>query len=139
MPKVITRSSSGTLSSSDREQLSTLSEMLASKVLKRSTNQGDSGYGSSSYLERTEAISLYSDHTFVWRKESFSSVSSGGLSMPSEQKRSTSGQWTAQIVEGKPALVLWNGDELVTWWHARSGGSGIQYLDQDRWERYKME
>ncbi len=37
------------------------------------------------------------------------------------------------------ALILRSGDSIVAWWHTKDGGTGIQHLDGEQWERYRID
>lgn len=113
-----------------------LTSVLRGKVLRRADNHYEGGYsGGSSYYETSHALFLYEDGTFRYHQKTVTSISAGGMSLPSERADSHSGTWGVQFVKDEPALVLRNADRSVlTWWHTRTG-SGIQYLDGKPWTR----
>lgn len=76
---------------------------------------------------------LYADSTFRLEKTVFRSVSSGGFSVPSEEKSAGEGTWAVEVVEDRPALVLRQDGSVVQWWHTEEGGTGIQYLNGKAW------
>ena len=129
---------------SDEEQkqkatIETLTSILRGKKLQREENQSDRDYsGGGFYSEKSEAIYLFADQTCRHEKRTFSSVSGGGLSLPSESKRTTEGRWAVEIVAGMPHLVLRKDGSVVESWRTRDGGVGVQYLNGVRWGRYKM-
>ena len=116
-----------------------LKDALSGRVLRREENGYEGDYsGGSSYWERRRALSLYDDGTFYLDEQSFTTISSGGMSLPSENRETAQGTWTVQDVEGRPALALWNEDDTsLTWWHVAHDVSdpGAVYLDGEPWSR----
>jgi hypothetical protein len=121
--------------------LAELQQALTGKLLSHTENQSDRDYsGGSSYFERTQKLSLYPDGTFRFDLRTFTRVSSSGISLPSENSSSDEGTWRVQMVKEKPGLVLLRADgSVLTWWHTRSGGAGVQYLDEVAWKRFRLE
>ena len=120
--------------------LDSLTSLLQGKVLRRTESRVDGGAsGVFSSSETKHGLFLYADGTFRLEKTVFTSVSSGGFSVPSEEKSAGEGTWAVEVVEDKPALVLRQDGSVVLWWHTEDGGSGIQYLDGKPWDRYYIK
>ena len=117
--------------------LERLAKALEGKVLRRTvSNVGGGVSGVISSSEIKYGLFLYADGTFRFETTEFTSVSSGGYGMPSEEKRSSEGTWAVEMIEDRPALVLRQEGSIVRWWYAEDGGSGSQYLNGERWDRY---
>lgn len=122
-----------------RRTLERLTQVLAGKVLRRTdSNVGGGVSGVFSSSQKKYGLFLFEDGTFSFETSEFVSVSSGGYSIPSEEKRSGEGTWVVEVIEDKPALVLMQEGSIVQWWHTEDGGPGAQYLDGERWDRYKI-
>jgi hypothetical protein len=110
---------------------------LRGKVLRRTESGvggGVSGVFSSSQIKY--ALFLFEDDTFSYEITEFRSVSSGGYSIPSEEKRTAKGIWEVRILDDKPFLVLVQGGSIVKSWQNAIGDEGIHLLDGERWNRY---
>lgn len=110
---------------------------LRGKVLRRTeanVSGGVSGVFSSSQTKY--ALFLFEDNTFSYEIIEFRSVSSGGASIPSEDKRTAKGTWEVQILDDKPFLVLEQEGSIVKRWRNGIGGEGIHLLDDVPWNRY---
>ena len=122
-----------------RQRVESLTAVLSGKILKRVQNQSDRDYsGGGFYSVQSESISLFADATFRFEKRSFSSVSSGGLSLPCERKLVEIGTWAVECAGDDACLVLRKGNAVFRTWKTRDGGTGVQYLDGTPWERYRM-
>jgi hypothetical protein len=120
-----------------KQTLERLTKALEGRVLRRTvSNVGGGVSGVFSSSETKYGLFLYEDGTFRFEITEFTSVSSGGYSVPSEEKRSGEGMWAIEMIEEKPALVLKQEGSIVRWWHTEDGGSGVQYLNGERWDRY---
>jgi hypothetical protein len=126
--------------SREKKAIEDLTAVLRGKKLQRERNQPDRDYsGGGFYHEESETLHLFPNHTFRYEKGSFSTVSGGGLSLaPSEQERTDEGTWAVETHEGAPHLVLRKDGSVYRNWRTRDGGKGVQYLDGERWERYRM-
>ncbi len=125
--------------SREKAKLENLPSILGGKKLQREENQSNRDYsGGGFYSEKSEAIYLFADHTFRHEKRTFSSVSGGRLSLPSESKRTAEGKWAVEMVAGESHLVLRKDGSVVESWRTSDGGMGVQYLNGVRWSRYKM-
>lgn len=126
--------------SREKKAIESLTAVLRGKKLQREQNQPDRDYSCGGfYHEEVETLHLFADHTFRYEKRKFSAISSGGLALPpSEQKRTEEGTWAVEIIEGAPHLVLRMDGSVCKSWRTRDGGVGVQYLDSEGWERYKM-
>jgi len=116
-----------------------LTSLLRGKVLRR--READVGGGVSgviSSVEKKYALFLYPDGTFLYEERTFTSVTSGGFTVPSEQNKSGKGTWSVDAVAGKPALVLKQDGTVSKWWHTREAGPGMQYLGDQEWHRYSI-
>lgn len=114
---------------------------LLGKVLKREENSFDRDYGGgSSFYEKSIALYLYKDDTFLLRVRTFSSLSSGGLSLPSESERETTGTWRVGVSGTQPALELrLDGGQVFAAWALRTTTpQGIEYMDGEPWNRYQI-
>lgn len=121
------------------QEVDGLVDLLGGKVLRRCENQFDRDYsGGSSYYERSKAIFLYADGTFRYEERTFAQLSAAGMSLPSERRQVGEGNWSVEIVTGRPALVLRQDGRVAAWWHTRDGGVGVQYLDGEPWTRYRI-
>ena len=111
---------------------------LRGKVLRRTDSHvggGVSGVISSSQTKY--ALFLYEDDTFSYEVTEFRSVSSGGYSIPSEEKSAMTGYWEIDILENEPFLVLIQDGSIVQRWRNGIGDEeGIHLLDGQRWNRY---
>jgi len=117
--------------------LEDLKSLLQGKVLRRREEDVSGGVsGVISSVEKKYALFLYADGTFLYEERTFTSVTSGGFTVPSEETRSGEGTWSVEAVAGNPALVLKQDGEVTKWWHIREGGPGMQYLDGHEWHRY---
>jgi hypothetical protein len=126
--------------SREKKAIESLTAVLRGKKLQREQNQSDRDYsGGGFYDEESETLHLFADHTFRYEKRRFSAISSGGFALPpSEPKKTEEGTWAVEIIEGAPHLVLRMDGSVCKSWRTRDGGVGVQYLDSERWERYKM-
>ena len=110
---------------------------LRGKVLRRT--ESDVGGGVSGVVSSSQtkyALFLFEDDTFSYEITKFRSVSSGGYSIPSEDKRTATGIWEVQILDDKPFLVLMQDGSIVKRWRNGIGGEGIHLLDDEPWNRY---
>lgn len=120
-----------------RRMLERLTQLLEGKVLRRTdSNVGGGVSGVFSSSQKKRALSLFANGTFRFDTTEFRSVSGGGYSIPSEEKRSFEGTWLVEMVEDKPALVIRQEETIIKWWRIEDGGPGVQYLDGERWDRY---
>jgi hypothetical protein len=116
----------------------TMTALLRGKVLRRQSNQSDRGW----YYEKNETLFLYSDGTFRYHETTFSTVSSGGLSLPSERTGSLVGTWRIDTFGSKSNLLLISDGSVVANMSTSAGpfidGTGHQYLDGKTWTRYSI-
>jgi hypothetical protein len=130
------------MSDVEHDRCEFFTNVLRGRVHRRDENQYEGDYSSgSTYSERRRTMFLYEDGTFLLEDESFSTISSGGLSLPSEQRETADGTWTVQNIEEKPALVLWKEDGTsLTWWHlSTTSDTDVIYLDGDPWSRARID
>jgi hypothetical protein len=120
------------------QEIDSMTDVLSGKVLRRAENQFDRDASSSSYFERSKAIFLHEDGSFRYEERTFSQVSTAGMSLPSERRHAGEGTWNVELMAGRPALVLRQDGRVAAWWHTREGGMGIQYLDGEPWNRYRI-
>jgi hypothetical protein len=116
---------------------------LLGKVLRRQSNSFDSDYnGGSSYFEESSAIYLYTDDTFRFEHSSFSSLSSGGLSLSSGEPKIqlVEGTWWVRSDGVNPVLELkyMDGSIFNTLLLRIPMLQGIEYLDNEPWNRYRI-
>ncbi len=136
-PPTPERTPSPTPTHEQQAVLKNLTSLLQGKVLRRQEAQVGGGVsGVISMVEKKHALFLHPDGSFLYEERTFTSVTSGGFTVPSEETRTGEGRWSVELVEGNPALVLRQNGEVARWWHVRDGGPGIQYLDGEAWNRY---
>jgi hypothetical protein len=108
---------------------------LMGKILERSENQTDTGF----YWEMSRVLHLRSDLSFRYVVRTASSVSGGGLSMPSAKEEVLEGRWTVEMRGSSTYLVLKrNGVEILSW-RSENRGPNLHFLDGEAWERYTPE
>lgn len=120
--------------------LVTLRQTLSGKVLRREKNQFDRDYSrDTAYYESSQAISLYADGTFRYEERQFMSVSAGTFTFnPGEKHIVHTGTWQVEADGANTVLVLTSNGAVL--WRAitRDGGPGVQYLDGEAWNRYRL-
>jgi hypothetical protein len=131
------------VAAADDDRCEFFTRILRGRVHRREDNgyEGDYSDGSS-YWERRRALFLHEDGSFYLEDYSSTSISSGGMSLaPTEQREETTGTWTVQDVDDKPALALWNDDGTsLTWWHLDTTlDTSVVYLDGEPWSRELIE
>ena len=110
---------------------------LRGKVLRRTeSNVGGGVSGVVSSSQTKYALFLFEDDTFSYEITEFRSASSGGYSIPSEERRTMTGVWEIQILDDKPFLVLVQDGSVVKRWQNAVGDEGVHLLDGERWNRY---
>jgi hypothetical protein len=126
--------------SREKKEVQSLTDVLRGKKLQRERNQTDRDYsGGGFYYEESETLHLFADHTFRYEKRKSSSVSGTGHALkPSENKRTEEGTWAVEMLNGAPHLVLRMDGSVFKSWRTRNGGVGVQYLDSERRQRYKL-
>jgi hypothetical protein len=108
------------------------SAQLSGKVLRRSENQGDTGY----FWEKSVAIFLYDDSSFRYIDRRSGSVSGGGLSRPFDKEVVAEGRWTVETRGFAFHLVLEQGGVEAMSWRSENRGVSLHYLDDEAWDRY---
>ena len=87
--------------------MSTLSGHAFKRDLKPARSQLVSDYsGGSALSKRSQALFLYSDATFRFEEKTFRAITGGGVSLPSEEVRALSGEWSLEITGDELYLVL---------------------------------
>lgn len=114
--------------------------ILSDKKLKRENVNSDRDYSGGGWFdEKTESLFLWSDRNFTFVIESFSSVSSGGFSLPSQSRKEYFGTWN--VIEENFTLYLiltyQNGAQEKI--QSRNLGRGLHELEYKTWNRYTME
>jgi hypothetical protein len=113
---------------------------LSGKVLKKEHNSFDRDYsGGSAYSENSVSVYLYEDKSFLYERKSFSSLSGGGFSLPSESHDREEGRWKVEATEAGAVLILRRADGSVFQsWAVKDGGRGVEYLDGEAWGRCRI-
>lgn len=115
-------------------------EVLSNKKLKKERVNSDRDYSGGGWFdEKTESLFLCSDKSFAFVVESFSSVSSGGFSMPSQSRNEYFGSWDVTEENGVFYLWLFHQDGSQEKLQTRNLGTGLQELNYQTWNRYRME
>lgn len=114
--------------------------VLSNKKLKKQKVNSDRDYSGGGWFdERTETLYLCSDKSFAFIIESFSSVSSGGLYLPSQSRKEYYGYWDILEENFTTYLVLFHQDGSQEKLQTRNLGTGLQELNYQTWNRYVME
>ena len=106
--------------------------LLMGKVLRRVENQADTGY----FWERSKALFLHHDLSFRYVVRTASSVSAGGLSLPSDKETVAEGRWSVEIRGFTCYLVLKQDGVEVLSWRSEDRGASLHRLDSENWHRY---
>lgn len=112
-------------------------QSLSNKVLRLEKANSDRDYsGGGWYQEVKYEIYLYADFTAVYIKESFSSVSGGGLYLPNQSSDKEYGNWNVLEENGKVYLEMVFDDNSRQKLETQNLGTGIQKLGDQIWNRY---
>ena len=112
-------------------------QSLSNKVLRLEKANSDRDYsGGGWYQEVKYEIYLYADFTAVYIKESFSSVSGGGLYLPNQSSDKEYGNWNVLEENGKVYLEMIFDDNSRQKLETQNLGTGIQKLGDQIWNRY---
>ncbi|KRB53685.1 hypothetical protein [Flavobacterium sp. Root186] len=110
---------------------------LSNKVLRLERANSDRDYSGGGWYEEIKyAIYLYSDFSAVYLKESFRSVSGGGLYAPSESSQKETGRWNVSEEYGRIYLEIIFDDNSRQKLETENLGTGIQKLGDQIWNRY---
>jgi hypothetical protein len=110
---------------------------LSNKVLRLERANSDRDYSGGGWYEEIKyAIYLYSDFSAVYFKESFRSVSGGGLYAPSESSQKDTGRWNVSEEYGRIYLEIIFDDNSRQKLETENLGTGIQKLGDQIWNRY---
>ncbi|WP_343698063.1 hypothetical protein [Flavobacterium sp.] len=110
---------------------------LSNKVLRLERANSDRDYSGGGWYEEIKyAIYLYSDFSALYVKESFRSVSGGGLSLPSQSSQRDNGNWDVCEENGKIYLEVIFDDGSRQKLETENLGTGIQKLGDHIWNRY---
>jgi hypothetical protein len=118
-----------------RDERSMHGAQLSDKILERSESQADTGF----CWERSRVLHLRGDLTFHFVDRRSSSVSGGGLSMPSSNEDVLEGRWTVEMRGFSTYLVLKQDGVEITSWRSENRGPNLHFLDGEAWERYTPE
>lgn len=114
--------------------------VLSGKKLKKEHVNSDRDYSGGGWFdEKTESLFLCSDKSFAFIIESFSSVSSGGFSMPSQSRNEYFGNWDVIEEDYTLYLILLYQDGSQEKIQTKNLGTGLQQLNYQTWNRYRME
>ena len=115
-------------------------DILSNKKLIREKVNSDRDYSGGGWFdEKKETLFLCSDKSFAFVIESFSSVSSGGFSLPSQSRNEYFGTWNIIEEDFTLFLMLRYQDGSLEKIQTRSLGRGLQELNYITWNRYLME
>src|SRR6478672_1172048 len=117
-----------------------MTNLLSNKKLVYEKVESDRDYsGGGWYSDLKYSLILYGDKSFQAKKQSFSSVSGGGLSLPRESNEVKYGYWKIQYEFPNLYLVLRyeNGEEEFL--ETKSLGVGLQRVGNQTWNRYRLE
>lgn len=117
-----------------------MTDLLTNKKLVYENVESDRDYsGGGWYSDVKFCLILYGDKSFEAKKESFTSVTGGGLSLPRESNEVKYGYWKIQYQFPNLYLVLQyqNGEEEFL--ETRSLGVGLQRVGNKTWNRYRLE
>jgi hypothetical protein len=114
--------------------------ILSDRKLKKERVSSDRDYSGGGWFdEKTESLFLCSDKSFAFIVESFSSVSSGGFSLPSQSRNEYFGSWDVTEENGILYLLLFHQDGSQEKLQTRNLGTGLQELNYQTWHRYLIE
>jgi hypothetical protein len=114
--------------------------ILSDRKLKKESVNSDRDYSGGGWFdEKTESLFLCSDKSFAFIIESFSSVSSGGFSMPSQSRNEYFGSWDVIEENDVLYLLLLHQDGSQEKLQTRNLGAGLQQLNNQTWHRYLIE
>lgn len=115
-------------------------DILSNRKLKRQAVNSDRDYSGGGWFdEKTESLFLCSDKSFAYVIESFSSVSSGGLFLPSQSRNEYFGSWDVIYENFNWYLMLYYQNGSQEKLQTRNLGYGLQELNYQTWNRYLME
>lgn len=115
-------------------------EVLSNKKLKKQKVNSDRDYSGGGWFdEKTETLYLSSNKTFAFIIESFSSVSSGGMYLPSHGRSEHYGYWDVIEENFTTYLLLFHQDGSQEKLQSKNLGRGLHELNHQAWNRYIME
>ncbi len=117
-----------------------MTNLLSNKKLVYENVESDRDYsGGGWYSDIKCSLTLYDNKSFEAKKQIFSSVTGGGLSLPRESNEVKYGYWKIQYEFPNLYLVLHyeNGEEEFL--ETKSLGVGLQRVGQKTWNRYRLE
>ena len=115
-------------------------EVLSDRKLKKQEVHSDRDYdGGGWFDEKTTSLYLYSDKSFALIIESFTSVSSGGFSIPSQSKNEHYGSWDIIEEYNFLYLILFYQDGSQEKLQTKNLGTGLHELNYQIWHRYLIE
>lgn len=110
---------------------------LSNKVLRQESAKSDRDYsGGGWYEEIKHAIYLYSDFSAMYTKESFRSISAGGLYAPNQSSEKQIGTWSISEENGKVYLEMIFEDNFRHKLETKDLGTGVQEVCGEIWKRY---
>lgn len=110
---------------------------LSNKVLKFEKANSDRDYsGGGWYEEEKYQIYLYADFSAVYIRESFRSVSGGGLYLPNQSSTKEYGKWNICEENGKLFLEMIFDDNSKAKLETENLGTSIQKLGDHIWNMY---
>ncbi|MGH2664955.1 hypothetical protein [Flavobacterium sp.] len=112
---------------------------LSDRILKLERINDDNDYsGGSWYDEVVHSMYLYSDMTFMYKIESFKSVSGSELSLPQQNDDKYLGVWQITYEDFKMYLTFIFEDNTQQKYETENLGAGLQRLGDQIWNRYRI-
>lgn len=117
-----------------------MTNLLLNKKLVYEKVESDRDYsGGGWYSDLKFSITLYGDKTFEANKQTFTSVTGGGLSLPRETNKVKYGYWKIEYKYPNLLLVLQYENGLEELLETESLGVGLQRVGNQTWNRYRLE
>ncbi len=114
-------------------------DTLSDKKLVHEAVNSDRDYsGGGWYSDVKVSIFLYHDKTFKYLKQSFSSVSGGGLFLPNESNEVDYGSWDIEYFNFITYLVLKYNNGTEKHYETENLGVGLQRIGNQTWNRYRL-
>lgn len=117
-----------------------MTNLLTNKKLVYENVESDRDYsGGGWYSDVKFCLTLYDDKSFEAKKETFTSVTGGGLSLPRESREVKYGYWNIQYEFPNLYLVLKYENGEQEFLETKSLGAGLQRVGNKTWNRYRLE
>ncbi len=117
-----------------------MTNLLTNKKLVYENVESDRDYsGGGWYSDIKFCLTLYGDKSFEAKKETFTSITGGGLSLPRESREVKYGYWNIQYEFPNLYLVLKYENGEQEFLETKSLGTGLQRVGNKTWNRYRLE